>query len=44
MPVLADRSVRVSLRGDAIRVSPNVYNTEADVAALIGALEAALRA
>lgn len=38
---LADRRVSVSLRGDAVRVAPNVYNTPDDVAALIDALRAA---
>lgn len=32
------RRIHVSLRGTAVRVSPNVYNTEADVAALRDAL------
>jgi selenocysteine lyase/cysteine desulfurase len=31
--------VSVSLRGSAVRVSPHVYNDEADVAALIAVLE-----
>ncbi|MBO6576667.1 MAG: aminotransferase class V-fold PLP-dependent enzyme [Rhodothermales bacterium] len=35
---LARRNVSVSLRGDAVRVSPNVYNTQEDVAALIEGL------
>lgn len=38
---LADRRVSVSLRGDAVRVAPNVYNTEDDVAALMDALRSA---
>ena len=38
---LAARRVSVSLRGDAVRVAPNVYNTPDDVAALIEALRAA---
>lgn len=38
---LAARRVSVSVRGDAIRVAPNVYNTPDDVAALIEALRAA---
>ncbi|MEE8555057.1 MAG: aminotransferase class V-fold PLP-dependent enzyme, partial [bacterium] len=37
------RGVHVSLRGTAIRVSPHVYNTAADMAALAEALIAALR-
>lgn len=39
---LGDARVVVSLRGDAVRVAPNVYNTVDDVAALAGALRAAL--
>lgn len=35
---LARRNVYVSFRGDSIRVSPNVYNTEEDIMALIDAL------
>src|SRR5215218_1676477 len=35
---LRERRVIVSLRGDAVRVAPNVYNTEDDVAALADAL------
>ena len=31
----AHNNVHVSVRGDAIRVSPNVYNTERDVSMLI---------
>jgi selenocysteine lyase/cysteine desulfurase len=40
---LAGRNLFVSLRGTAIRVSPHVYNTESDMAALAEALRAALR-
>jgi selenocysteine lyase/cysteine desulfurase len=40
--LLAARRIHVSLRGSALRVSPNVYNDENDVAALIDALEAAV--
>lgn len=36
---LTERKVHVSLRGDAIRVSPHVYNTKEDVQALIGCLK-----
>lgn len=39
---LSERRVFVSLRGSALRVSPNVYNDEVDVAALIAALEEAV--
>jgi selenocysteine lyase/cysteine desulfurase len=35
---LSKRNVFVSLRGDSIRVSPSVYNTQDDIAALIEAL------
>lgn len=38
---LADRDVHVSLRGDAVRISPNVYNDAGDVEALAEALFAA---
>ena len=37
-PELERRGVRVSLRGSAMRVAPNVYNDEADIGALIDAL------
>ena len=40
---LWDRHVSVSVRGSAIRIAPHVYNDEADVAALVDALEAAQR-
>lgn len=40
---LWDRHVSVSVRGSAIRIAPHVYNDEADVAALVDALEAAVR-
>jgi selenocysteine lyase/cysteine desulfurase len=35
---LAARDVAVSLRGDAIRVSPHLYNDSGDVEALLDAL------
>ena len=35
---LQNRKVFVSLRGSALRVSPNVYNDEADLAALVEVL------
>lgn len=35
---LERRNVQVSLRGGAMRVSPNVYNDDADIAALVDAL------
>ncbi len=38
---LADAKVFVSLRGDAIRVSPHVYNEESDVDRFLAALKAA---
>ena len=39
---LARRRVFVSVRGDAIRVAPSVYNDEADIEALRGALAEAI--
>lgn len=36
---LVQRKVSVSLRGSAVRVSPHVYNDEADMQALMNALE-----
>ncbi len=39
---LSARRIHVSLRGNALRVSPNVYNDAEDVAALVTALEAAV--
>ena len=41
---LAERRIYVSLRGGAVRVSPNVYNDETDVQALTAALQSALGA
>ncbi len=38
---LEERRIHVSLRGSAMRVSPHLYNDEADVDALIEALRAA---
>ena len=43
LKALRQRQVYVSQRGASIRVSPHVYNTEADVVALAEALRAALR-
>ncbi|HEX7071464.1 MAG TPA: hypothetical protein VF190_11690, partial [Rhodothermales bacterium] len=40
---LSERNVVVSVRGSAVRVSPNVYNDAKDVARLLEALEAAFR-
>jgi selenocysteine lyase/cysteine desulfurase len=40
---LAERRVAVSVRGDAVRVSPSVYNEPDDLAALVEALAAARR-
>ncbi|MEM6647335.1 MAG: aminotransferase class V-fold PLP-dependent enzyme [Bacteroidota bacterium] len=37
---LAKRHIHVSVRGDAVRVAPHVYNTDADMAALRDALRA----
>ncbi len=39
---LADRGVSVSMRGGSVRVSPHVYNDEADAEALLDALAAAV--
>ncbi len=36
---LERRNIFVSIRGNALRVSPNVYNTEGDIDALGTALE-----
>jgi selenocysteine lyase/cysteine desulfurase len=41
-PALAEAGVYVSLRGSSLRVTPHLYNTEADAAALIGVLESVL--
>ena len=42
LPELAKRQVFVSVRGSAIRVTPHIYNTEADVDRFAEALEAVL--
>lgn len=39
LALLQQKKVIVSVRGDAIRVSPNVYNTEENVAALMNVLK-----
>jgi selenocysteine lyase/cysteine desulfurase len=39
---LQRRNVFASLRGSALRVSPNVYNNESDLAALVGGLRGAV--
>ncbi len=36
---MSDRGVSVSVRGNAIRIAPHVYNDEEDVVALVDALE-----
>lgn len=36
--LLKAKNIILSLRGSSIRISPNVYNTEADVLALMGAM------
>lgn len=41
--LLRERRVTVSVRGDAVRVAPNVYNEADDVEALMEALRAAVR-
>ena len=43
LEALAERKVYVSLRGDSMRVTPNVYNTDADTARLMEALGSVLR-
>ena len=40
---LAERNVSASLRGSALRLSPNVYNDEVDVGALLDVLKGAVR-
>lgn len=40
---LADRGVSASLRGTALRLSPNVYNDQTDIDALAGVLRDAVR-
>jgi selenocysteine lyase/cysteine desulfurase len=40
--LLKERNVSVSVRGDALRVAPNVYNDARDVDALAGVLRAAV--
>jgi selenocysteine lyase/cysteine desulfurase len=42
LPELARRKVYVSVRGSSIRVTPHLYNTEADVHRFVEALEAVL--
>ena len=42
LPELAKRHVYVSVRGSSIRVTPHLYNTEADVDRLLQALEQVL--
>ncbi|HEX5080106.1 MAG TPA: aminotransferase class V-fold PLP-dependent enzyme [Geminicoccaceae bacterium] len=39
---LADERVHVSLRGDSLRVTPHLYNNDADVDRLFGVLERAI--
>jgi selenocysteine lyase/cysteine desulfurase len=39
---LAREQVYVSLRGDSLRVTPHLYNNDADVDRLLGVLERAL--
>jgi selenocysteine lyase/cysteine desulfurase len=40
---LAAEGISVSVRGDSVRISPHLYNTEADVQRLFSGLEKALR-
>ena len=42
LPELAKRRVYVSVRGSSIRVTPHLYNTEADIDRLVRALKQAL--
>jgi len=39
LPELAKRRVYVSVRGSSIRITPHLYNNEADIDRLVGALE-----
>jgi selenocysteine lyase/cysteine desulfurase len=39
---LTERRVYASLRGSALRVAPNVYNSAEDVSALVSALRTAV--
>jgi len=39
LPELANRRVYVSVRGSSIRITPHLYNTEADVDRLVSALQ-----
>lgn len=43
MAALEERQVRISRRGQSIRISPHVYNAPEDMAALMDGLAAALR-
>lgn len=40
---LTSANVAASLRGDSLRISPNVYNDESDIAALLEALQIGIR-
>lgn len=37
-PLLAKKKIHLSLRGSALRIAPNVYNNQADIAVLLEAL------
>jgi selenocysteine lyase/cysteine desulfurase len=39
LPELAERQVYVSVRGSSIRITPHVYNSEADIDRLVVTLE-----
>ena len=41
--LLKSKNIILSLRGNSIRISPNVYNTEADIRVLMGAMEEVLK-
>jgi selenocysteine lyase/cysteine desulfurase len=42
LPRLAERKVYVSVRGSSIRITPHLYNSEADIDRLVDALKAVL--
>ncbi len=42
LPALAQRNVFVSVRGDSMRVTPHLYNTDADTERLLDALKAVM--
>jgi len=40
---LSERSIYVSARGEAIRISPHLYNTDAEIDRLFDALQSVIR-